>query len=165
MLRLVRPGEGLEVTSNRKPREDLYRAGEARVWLDRLLDDLVAARLVRLIRGETPADDQVEVAHEALVRNWRTLVRWLDEERASLRQRLRLTAAAEQWEASGRDPGALLRGALLEEALASEQLNQLETAFVQASRAAVEAAEREEAARRRELDRAPGRDRPRGVQP
>src|SRR5574341_1579194 len=94
LLRIVRPGEGLEVTSNRVPRSSLYRAGEAHDRVDRVLGRLLKSRLLKKTEGEIPDDAYIEVAHEALVRNWPTLVEWLDEERANLRNRLRLTAAA-----------------------------------------------------------------------
>jgi hypothetical protein len=74
LLRMVRPTEGLEVTSNRIQRKTLYQAGEARDRVDRVLDKLIQARLIRLTEGDTPDDAQVEVAHEALVRNWPRLV-------------------------------------------------------------------------------------------
>jgi energy-coupling factor transporter ATP-binding protein EcfA2 len=156
LLRMVRPGEGLEVTSNRVRRESLYQAGEARDRVDRVLDRLIhQAHLVRLTQGYRPEDAQVEVAHEALVRNWPRLVEWLDEERENMRRRLRVTMAAEQWAAMGKDPGALLRGAALEEALRYEDLNELEAEFVRASQTAVEDARRkEEEARERELEQA-----------
>jgi hypothetical protein len=155
LMRLVRPGEGLEVTSSRIRRADLYLAGEARDRVDRVLQKLIDARLLRLTEGDTAADRQVEVAHEALVRNWPRLVEWLDEERERIRERVRLTEAAEQWEQIGRDPSALLRGALLDAARRYTDLNQTEAAFVQASEAARRAEEEaREAARRRELDQA-----------
>ncbi|MCX6030642.1 MAG: hypothetical protein NT169_15265 [Chloroflexi bacterium] len=156
LLRMVRPGEGREVTSNRIRRAEVFRGGEATDRVERVLNRLIGeARLVKLTAGETPADAQVEVAHEALVRNWPRLVGWLEDEREVLRRRRRLTDAAEQWERTGRDASALLRGALLEEALRYGDLNELETAFVQASQAELEATERErEAARQRELAQA-----------
>jgi WD40 repeat protein len=143
LLRLVRPGEGLEFTSSRVRREALFHKAEARDRVERVLEKFVRARLLRLTRGESEADDQVEVAHEALVRNWPRLVAWLEDERMTMRQRRRLTTAAEQWEALGRDPGALLRGVLLDEALRVEDLNELETAFVQAGLAARQLEEEE----------------------
>lgn len=155
LLRLVRPGEGLEVTSNRIRQRVLYQTGEARDRVDRVLHKLVAADLLRLTTGERPEDTQVEVAHEALVRNWPRLVGWLEDERARLRERLRVTDAAEQWLKLGRDPGALLRGALLEEALRYTDLNELEQAYIQASQAALAAIEQEkEATRQRTLEQA-----------
>jgi energy-coupling factor transporter ATP-binding protein EcfA2 len=155
LLRLARTSEGVEVLRNRVSREALYKAGEASDQVDRVLERLVAARLLRLHKGETPGDDQVEVAHEALVRNWRRLVQWLEEERAYLRERERLTAAAEQWRAHGRDPGGLLGGSLLDEAMRHEDLNPLEKEFVEASRAEVERLRLEkEQSYRREVEQA-----------
>ncbi|MEI7768992.1 MAG: hypothetical protein WCI67_03335, partial [Chloroflexales bacterium] len=139
LLRLVRPGEGLEITSNRVRRAELDQGGEDPGRVARVLEKLVAARLLRLTPGDTPDDTQVEVAHEALVRNWPTLVEWLEDERLNLRQRQRLSAATEQWQRLGRDPGALLAGRLLEEARQYEDLSELERAFVDASTAAKEA--------------------------
>jgi len=133
LLRMVRPTEGLEVTSNRIQRKTLYQAGEARDRVDRVLDKLIQARLVRLSEGNTPDDAQIEVAHEALVRNWPRLVNWLEDERVNMRQRLRLTVAAEEWKARRKDRSALLRGALLEDAQKYEDLNELEKEFIRHS--------------------------------
>ncbi len=133
LLRMVRPGEGLEVTSRRIPRSALYRAGEAADRVERVLAKLIQARLVRLTAGQMPDDAQVEVAHEALIRNWPQLGNWLEDERVSLRQRLRLTAAAEQWQRKKRDSSTLLRGVLLAEARSHEDLSELESDFIRAS--------------------------------
>lgn len=155
LLRMVRPGTGLEVTSNRIRRADLYHSGEDPGRVDRVLNKLIAACLVRLTEGKTAEDAQVEVAHEALVRNWPTLVDWLEDERETLRRRQRLTTAAEQWQRLNKDPGLLWRGLLLNEALSYKDLNKLEREFVRASLAAVEQAEREkEAIYRRQLAQA-----------
>lgn len=134
LLRLVRPDEGLEFTSSRLRRADLHAGAEARDRVDDVLERLVGARLLRRTPGDEPAEDRFEVAHEALVRNWRRLADWLDEERVTLRRRLRLTAAAEHWQASDRDPGGLWSGALLDEALGYDDRGPLEEEFVAASR-------------------------------
>jgi energy-coupling factor transporter ATP-binding protein EcfA2 len=153
LLRLVSPSEGLEVTSNRVRREALYIAGEARDRVDSALEKLVEAGLVRLSKGSSADQDRVEVAHEALVRNWPTLVGWLEDERAILRRRIRLTSAAEQWLAHGKDSGGLLGGSLLEEAGHYDDLNDLEAEFVRASVvAAVEAEREKESAQLREVE-------------
>ena len=138
-LRLVRPGElSHEFTSNRMRRESLYTTGVASDRIDRVLEKLIAVGLIKLTKGDVRLRDQVEVAHEALVRNWNTLVDWLEDERTRLRQRIRLTTAAEQWLEHGKDPGGLLRGVLLEEALKYTDRNEEEEEFVKASQAAVE---------------------------
>ena len=136
LLRLVRPGEGMEVTSQRMRRLDLYSKSDAADRIDRVLEKFIDARLLRLTRGPTPYDDQIEVAHEALVRNWPTLVAWLEDERESIRQRRRLTTAAERWNELGCTPDLLLRGVALEEALRYDDRNALEEDFVQASQQA-----------------------------
>ena len=136
LLRLVRPGEGMEVTSQRMRRVDLYSNSDAADRIDRVLQKFIDARLLRLTSGPTPYDDQVEVAHEALVRNWPTLVAWLEDERESIRQRRRLTTAAERWNELGCTPDLLLRGVELDEAQRYEDLNSLEKSFIQASKQA-----------------------------
>ncbi len=102
----------------------------------RVLDRLVAARLV-------VADDRTaEVAHEALIREWPQLREWLDADRDALRLHRLITDAATDWDRAGRDPSLLFRGGRL--AVATEWLaghaadaNDLERAFVEASRDAV----------------------------
>ena len=139
LLNLVRPTEGWEVTSRRIRRDDLLQS-DNRERAQCVLDKLIKARLVRLTRGETPADDQVEVAHEALVRHWKQLFDWLVEERSKNQRRLELTFAVSRWQDCNEDRDALLRGSLLKEVRAYTDLNALESRFVGAS----EAAEREE---------------------
>ena len=58
----------------------------------------------------------VEVAHEALIRNWGRLRSWLNEDREFLLWRQRTQVQVEQWEQHGRDAGGLLRGVSLSEA-------------------------------------------------
>lgn len=139
MLRIVRPGAGLDVTSNRVSRASLHKVG-ARDNVNRVLDIWVAAGLLRISAGANREDDQVEVMHEALIRNWPLLVAWLEEERVHLRKRLQLTSAAQQWVEHQRDPGGLLGGTLLAEALNYDDLSDLETELVRESQGAAQAA-------------------------
>jgi WD40 repeat protein len=93
---------------------------------------LVDARLL------TAGDDTVEVAHEALIREWPRLRGWLEENRAGLEVHHRLTEAADEWVELGREPAALLRGSrLLTTREWADQhpgdLNALEREFVDAS--------------------------------
>ena len=155
LLRMVRPAEGLEVTSKRILRVSLYTKGEASDRVDRVLDKLIKARLVRLTDRETPEEAQVEVAHEALVRNWPRLVHWLETEREKLRQRFSLMEASKQWDSHSRVPEALWRGSLLEKATDYPDLSALEKQFIEASWEAADAQERErEASHQRELEQA-----------
>ena len=142
LLRLVRPGAGLEVTSSRVAVTELLATGEDPGRMTRVLDRLLAARLLKQSQGDVAADRQVEVAHEALVHNWPTLVEWLDDERVNLRQRRQLTDAAERWQERERDESLLWRGSQLAEAKGYSGRTSLEEAFVQASQDAEEAAAR-----------------------
>src|SRR5207237_857415 len=89
----------------------------------------------------------VEVAHEALLREWPRLREWLEADAQSRRVHRHLAQAATDWEERGRDPAELYRGARL--AVAQEwrdthedQLNTIERAFLDASRTAVERRQR-----------------------
>ncbi|VAW42179.1 hypothetical protein MNBD_CHLOROFLEXI01-987, partial [hydrothermal vent metagenome] len=105
--------------------------------------------------GTTAENDQFEVAHEALVRNWPRLVEWLEDDRVVLRHRLRFTAQAEEWDTRSRDDSGLLRGKQLQEALLFEELNPLEQEYIDASKAAVQLKEEEkQAQQQRELEQA-----------
>ncbi len=159
LLRLVRAGDGLEITSNRVRLDALYRAGEAAERVSLVLEKLIDARLVRVTQGDVTSDTQVEIAHEALVRNWPRLVAWLEEERESIRQRQRLGDAAEHWVALGRDAGALLPATLLHEAdrfveATGVELSSLEVEFLQASQQAIVAQQARDLARQTELKQA-----------
>src|SRR5580704_5615151 len=110
LLRMVRPGEGLEVTNRRIPKKSLFPEGENKPAIQRVLDKLVNARLVKVTKGLREVDDQVEVAHEALVRNWPRLVDWLTDQRAAIVARQRLEAKAAEWVRLGRDQDGLLIG-------------------------------------------------------
>jgi hypothetical protein len=127
LLRMVRPGAGAsEVTSSRVRRAELGNIGDDPDRVVRVLQKLVDARLVRGGASDDP-DAQVEVAHEALVRNWPRLVSWLDELRGQMTTRRRFETLADEWERFGRSTG-LIGGAQLEEAerwLAGEEAEEL----------------------------------------
>ncbi len=106
----------------------------------------VAARLAdrRLL---TISDGAVEVAHEALLREWPRLRAWLDDDAQGRRLHRKLSDAARAWEADARDAGGLYRGARLASALewAAEHDHELgasERAFLDAGRRAGERAQR-----------------------
>ena len=52
----------------------------------------------------------VEVAHEALLREWPRLREWLDEDRDAIRVRRGIAVAAGEWREQGRDESVLFRG-------------------------------------------------------
>ena len=114
------------------------------------------ARVVELFterRLLTVSAGSVEVAHEALLREWPRLRRWIQEDRDSLQVHRAVTAAAEEWRRLDRDDGALFRGTRLTEAgewrgRHRPALNDLEREFLDASQARRDG---ERAARRRRI--------------
>src|SRR4051794_12020029 len=61
----------------------------------------------------TISEGSVEVAHEALLREWPRLRGWLEQDADGRRLHQRLGHAARDWAERGRDPGELFRGARL----------------------------------------------------
>jgi DNA-binding SARP family transcriptional activator/WD40 repeat protein/energy-coupling factor transporter ATP-binding protein EcfA2 len=102
-LRLAAPGEGNDDVRRRVARDELPASAQA----DSALGAFVRHRLLVADGGF------VDVAHEALLREWPRLRGWLEEDRAARRLHRQLTEAAAAWEADGRDAGALYRGARL----------------------------------------------------
>jgi hypothetical protein len=107
LMRMVRPGAHAETTSGRVLVSALMTIGDDPARVQTVLDKLVAARLVRRTCGETAGDDQVEVAHEALIRNWPKLVEWVEQKKSSMTEYRRFEALADEWERFGREYGYL----------------------------------------------------------
>jgi WD40 repeat protein/energy-coupling factor transporter ATP-binding protein EcfA2 len=109
-IQLVRPGEGTEDTRRLATRTEV---GEEN-WdlVTRLADE----RLVVSSRDEALGEETVEIVHEALIGGWFRLRLWIELDRAFRTWQERLRASLRQWEASGKDEGALLRGVPLAEA-------------------------------------------------
>jgi WD40 repeat protein/basic membrane lipoprotein Med (substrate-binding protein (PBP1-ABC) superfamily)/DNA-binding SARP family transcriptional activator len=153
-LRLTELGEGTQDTRRRATRAELVPRPEQAQVVAEVLETLAEARLITLY------EDSAEVAHEALIREWPTLRRWLAENREGLLLQRRLTEAAAQWQAMDRDPGDLYRGARLAQATEwaeahPQALNPLELEFLEASQELARRREAErEAQRQRELEAA-----------
>ncbi len=108
-LKLVRPGQGTEDTRQMAALADFH--DEQRGLIKQLADQRL------LVTSGDEAGQQVEVVHEALIRHWQTLRQWVDAEREFLVWRDKLRVLLRQWQESGHDEGALLRGLPLDEAL------------------------------------------------
>ncbi len=119
-----------------------------------VLNALVDARLI------TTSEDSVQVAHEALIREWPTLRSWLEDNREGLRLHHHLSEAAQEWLVAEREPDMLFRGVRLAQAREwavayRDDLNVLERDFLDASVAANEReAAEHEARHQRELEAA-----------
>jgi DNA-binding SARP family transcriptional activator/WD40 repeat protein len=82
-----------------------------------LLEAWIQARLLVADRRPDTREPTVEIAHEAVLRQWPRLSRWIDTDRERLLALTQLQQAATTWVGLDRDRGALLRGARLERAL------------------------------------------------
>lgn len=103
-----------------------------------LVEQLVEARLLTVDRDGASREPTVEVAHEALLRDWPRLRGWLEEDRENLRVLHDVGSRSDTWQQSGRDDAELARGARLVAAQAfAEQrpdlLNATELEWVEAS--------------------------------
>lgn len=153
-LRLTTIGEGVRDARRRVERSELYPAGvpsadvdeviqrfsdaDARLIVTSTEPDELSADLSHIPTLERTLSSTVEIAHEALLVNWPTLRRWLDDGRQALRALRQITEHSRQWAASRRHDDFLYRGARLvraEEELGPlrDSLNRLETEFFTAS--------------------------------
>ena len=105
LLRLAGPGDGVGVVRRRVPLVEIEALSLP--GLRRVLGRLAEARLL------TIGDAHVEVAHEALFREWPRLRGWLTDDAAGRAVQRRLAVAASEWASEGREPGALWRGTRL----------------------------------------------------
>jgi WD40 repeat protein len=152
-LRLTELGEGTQDTRRRAALNELPGRPEMTSEVDLVLHALVDARLV------TVAENSVEVAHEALIREWPTLRSWLDDSRDGLRIQRRLTESSQEWKRVNQDESLLYRGLRLAEAQEwanknPGELNFVEREFLQTSQRVIdrENAERE-AQQKREAEK------------
>jgi WD40 repeat protein/class 3 adenylate cyclase len=130
-VQLVQPGEGTEDTRRVARRGEL----DQKIWP--LIRHLADKRLVVTGLNEV-GDETVEVVHEAMIRGWHRLRSWMKEDRSFRTWQEGLRANLHQWEATGQDKGALLRGVPLaraEEWLLGRQedLSPAEISFIELS--------------------------------
>ena len=138
MLRLTAPGEGTEDTRRRATITELVTGPGEGEAIENVVRAMADARLLTAGADEQSGERLVDVSHEALIRSWPRLRKWIDEDRASLRLLRRVSEAAQEWQRLNRDEGVLYRGARLAQALEWREhhetmLNELERAFLDAS--------------------------------
>ncbi len=141
LLRLVEGGGGEVLTRRRATRVELDADDDQRVA--RVLAALVERRLLVADAGT------VELVHEALLERWPRLGDWLEEDAQGRRLHRHLTQATSGWDAAGREPSELYRGARLAATLEWAEaagddagLNRLERDFLEQSRTAFARANR-----------------------
>jgi len=179
-LRLVTLGEGTEDTRRRVLRSELasltadHRPSTAEDSNDKesavsglpspVIDEVINAfgryRLLTFDRDPVTRRPTIEVAHEALLREWSRLRGWLDENRSDVRLQRLLASAAQEWLGADQDSGYLLRGSRLNQfegwaTSTNVALTQNERDFLEASLTARrERRAAEEARLQRELETA-----------
>nr|MDJ0706886.1 pentapeptide repeat-containing protein [Leptolyngbyaceae cyanobacterium MO_188.B28] len=114
-LNLTQLGEGTEDTRRRVLQQNLVSDQHSEETVSQVVKKLVDSRLIvtNELVGKGESTDRVaviDVAHEALIRNWPLLRRWLDENRDLLRQQRKIEVAAEEWRAQKKYPDYLLQG-------------------------------------------------------
>ena len=159
-LRLVEIGE-TDDTRHRVLRSELASLDVDRAAVERVIDMFGRHRLLSFDRDPITRGPTVEVAHEALLREWKRLQGWIEGAREDLHAQRRLATSAGEWSAAGRDQGFLLKGARLTQienwaATSTLALTATEREHLQASveqRDAELAEERTRAAREAALER------------
>jgi WD40 repeat protein/serine/threonine protein kinase/DNA-binding XRE family transcriptional regulator len=167
-LRLVTLGEGVEDTRRRaliSELESLQLGGatttkEYSKSFNATLDAFGHARLLSFDRDPGTRGPTVEVAHEAILREWSRLREWLNESRTLVRMQRQLDVAAMEWENAQCDESFLLTGTKLAQyedwitnptiALTQQEINFLKASVTERDKLEKQETERQ----RRELETA-----------
>jgi WD40 repeat protein len=112
-LRLVQLGENTEDTRRRVPWPEIVLVAGSEAHAHTLIDHFVKHRLLTLDYDPETGGATVELAHEALIREWQRFRTWINESRADLRQQRVLATATDEWRAAGQDRSYLLTGSRL----------------------------------------------------
>ena len=114
-MRLVTLGEGTEDTRRRAPRSELVGIASDPDVMDEIIDSYTASRLLSLDTDSATRIPMVEMAHEALIREWERLRAWLSESRDEIKLQQQLAVMAAEWRKTPGDASYLARGARLEQ--------------------------------------------------
>ena len=101
---LVTPGDDNDDLRRRATTEELATVAPA------VIDRYLTNRLLVSDHHPITREPTIEVAHEALLREWPRLREWIDEDRDSIRMRRLITQTANEWQDAGRDESILYRG-------------------------------------------------------
>lgn len=137
-LQIVAAGDGMEEVRRRVTLRALLDSAHDEKLMQQVIDVFGRYRLLAFDREPETRMPTIEIAHEALIREWRQLREWLDSNRDDLRMYRRLAVATTDWVRADRDSSYLARGSRLAQFTALAEagtvtLNDDEKAFVQAS--------------------------------
>ncbi len=135
-LRLIALGPNGEDTRRRLVQAELQSLGGD--VMQETITTFAQHRLLTFDRDPFTRAPTVEVAHEALIRRWDRLVRWLEDSRAALQVQRRMAQEVAEWQLAERASGFLATGSRLAQyenlnQEASIALTQDEQAYLQAS--------------------------------
>jgi WD40 repeat protein len=108
--RLITLGEGVQDTRRREFLGNLYSMHPNTQMVDEVLLAFQNGHLIARSYDELTRDIVIEVAHEALIRQWSRLRKWLDENRDALRLQASLSVEVRQWVGAGKSADFLARG-------------------------------------------------------
>lgn len=153
-LRLVTLGEGTEDTRRRMMQGDYLSIATDRDFAQKVLDLYSRYRLLTFDTDPVTRNPTVEVAHEALIREWKRLRAWLDNSRDDVRTQQRVASAALEWTKQNKDSSFLASGMRLDQFeeffnKSDLSLSEDEQAYIQASLAERDRLAAEEKARRK----------------
>ncbi|MDZ8067127.1 MAG: pentapeptide repeat-containing protein [Nostoc sp. DedQUE08] len=138
-LELTQLGEGTEDTRRQVLQHDLVTLQHPEVLINKVIQRLADEKLV-VTSTLSNQIAVVDVAHEALIRHWLLLRKWIEESRDILRQKRKIEAAAIEWRDRGKVKDYLLQGKRLTEAkgfqkeqIESLRLSEQAEKFIQAS--------------------------------
>ncbi len=118
-MRLLRSAAKARDTRRRVGVQALVPAGNDPAETQAVVERLAEARLVVIAPNEITGEQEIEVAHEALIQYWGRLRDWLNENRDALRVREGVRRAALEWEQNQQQAAYLVhRGERLENARA-----------------------------------------------
>ena len=103
-VQLVRPGEGTEDTRRVATRAEV---GDEN-W--NLVSYLAGYQARLVVTGRQETEDTVEVVHEALIREWGTLRKWINDNRDFRMWQERLKVTLREWKNNNYEDSGLLRG-------------------------------------------------------
>ena len=159
-MRLVTLGEGAEDTRRRTTQAELRSLTENTDLMEEVIEQFAAYRLLSLDHDPQTRQPTVEVAHEAILREWDRLRGWINDSRTELRLQLQLAGLVIEWHKANEETSYLLHGARLEQFEAWAESTRItltprERAYLQASldeRRRQEAAEQSRQARELDLE-------------
>ncbi|MEH1773876.1 nSTAND1 domain-containing NTPase [Nostoc sp.] len=114
-LELTQLGEGTEDTRRQVLQRDLVTSQHPEALINRIIQRLADEKLV-VTSTLSNQIAVVDVAHEALIRHWLLLRKWIEESRDILRQKRKIEAAALEWRDKGKAKDYLFQGKRLIEA-------------------------------------------------